>query len=238
MVVVFSAAGQPRDKFIDTALTAATSALKPQWAPVLAKGAPAWKPEWYELIKKLDKPAPKPAPAKKVAQQMGTPIVPIYGRVRASPYVIGSMAADATKNGNAKHGDEVFHRAEIACVSCHQVGNQGGKIGPALDAIGSAQPLDFIIGAVLEPQREVKESFETYRLTTKKGEELIGIIVAGNDAEITLRDPAGAEHAVAQADIAKREFIGSLMPAGLTDNLSPEDLRDLFAYLAQLGKVK
>ena len=41
-----------------------------------------------------------------------------------------------------------------------------------------------------------------------------------------------------QADIAKREFIGSLMPAGLTDNLSAEDLRDLFAYLTQLGKAK
>ncbi|MEZ0254110.1 MAG: PVC-type heme-binding CxxCH protein [Chthoniobacter sp.] len=238
MVVIFGAAGLPRDKFIDTALTAATAALKPHWSPVLAKGAPDWKPEWYELIKTLDKPAPKPAPKKKVVQEMGTPIVPIYGRVRASPYIIGSMAADVTKNGDAKHGSEVFHRPELACLTCHQVGDQGGKIGPALDAIGSAQPLDFIIGAVLEPQREVKESFETYRITTKKGEELIGVIVAGNDAEITLRDPTGAEHAISQADIAKREFIGSLMPAGLTDNLSPEDLRDLFAYLTQLGKVK
>ncbi len=238
MVVVFSAAGQPRDKFINTALTAATAALKPLWSPVLAKGAPDWKPEWYELIKTLDKPAPKPAPAKKVAQEMGTPVVPIYGRVRVSPYIVGSIAADVTKNGDAKHGSEVFHRPELACLTCHQVGDQGGKIGPSLDAIGSAQPLDFIIGAVLEPQREVKESFETYRITTKKGEELIGVIVAGNDAETTLRDPTGAEHNVSQADIAKREFIGSLMPAGLTDNLSPEDLRDLFAYLTQLGKVK
>ena len=82
------------------------------------------------------------------------------------------------------------------------------------------------------------EGFETVRITTKKGAELIGIIVAGNDAELTLRDPGGAEHVVSQADIAKREFIGSLMPAGLTDSLAPEDLRDLFAYLTQLGKAK
>ncbi|EDY18971.1 membrane-bound dehydrogenase domain protein [Chthoniobacter flavus Ellin428] len=238
MVVVLSAATQPRDKFINTALVAATAALKPQWEPVVAKGAPDWKPEWYALLKTLDKPKPKPAPAKKVTQLVSAPIVPIYGRVRASPYILGTIAADVTKNGNPKHGEEVFHRPEIACISCHHVGDKGGNIGPALDAIGSAQPLEFIIGAVLEPQREVKESFETYRITTKKGEELIGIIVAGNDSELTLRDPAGMEHTVAQADIAKREFIGSLMPAGLTDNLSPEDLRDLFAYLSQLGKAK
>jgi putative heme-binding domain-containing protein len=237
-VVVLSAATQGRDKFIDTALTSATSVLKPLWEPVLAKGAPDWKPEWRDLIKTLDKPKPKPAPAKKVAQQMGTPIVPIYGRLRASPYVVGSIAAEVQTKGDPKHGDVIFHRPELACITCHHVGDQGGNIGPALDAIGSAQPVDFIIGAVLEPQKEIKESFETYRITTKKGEEIIGIIVAGNDSEITLRDPAGQEHTVAQADVAKREFIGSLMPAGLTDNLSPEDLRDLFAYLAQLGKAK
>ncbi len=91
---------------------------------------------------------------------------------------------------------------------------------------------------MLEPQREVKEGFETVRVTTKKGEEIVGIIVAGNDAELVLRDPAGTEHTIAQADVAKREMIGSLMPAGLTDNLAPEDLRDLFAYLTQLGKAK
>ncbi len=238
IAVVLTAARQPRDKFIDTALIAATAVLKPHWEPVLAKGAPDWKPEWIETLKTLDKPKPKPAPAKKVAQQVGAPIVPIYGRLRASPYVQGSIAAEVLTKGDAKRGAEIYRRAEIACVSCHRIGDEGGKIGPALDAIGSAQPLEFLIGTVIEPQREVKEGFETYRLTTKKGEELIGVIVAGNDAELTLRDPAGNEHVVAQADIAKREFIGSLMPAGLTDNLPPEDLRDLFAYLAQLGKVK
>ena len=91
---------------------------------------------------------------------------------------------------------------------------------------------------ILEPQREIKEGFETVRVKTKKGDEIIGIVVAGNASELTLRDSTGKEHTVAQADIATREMIGSLMPAGLTDSLSAEDLRDLFAYLAQLGKAK
>ena len=172
---------------------------------MLAKGAPDWKPEWRDLIKTLDKPKPKPTAAKKVAQQMGAPVVPIYGRVRASPYVVESIAADVKAKGDAKHGDEIFHRAELACISCHKVGATGGNVGPALDAIGSAQPLDFIIGAVLEPQREVKEGFETMRITTKKKEEIIGIVVAGNEAGTgRCAIPAGLEHKVAQDDIAKR----------------------------------
>ena len=238
MVVVLSAAQQPHDRFIDTALTAATAVLKPQWEPLVAQGAPGWKPEWLALVKTLDKPAPKPAPAKKVAQQVGAPIVPIYGRLRASPFVVSGLVTEVQAKGNAENGKKIFHRPELACLTCHRIGEEGGKIGPALDAIGSAQPLEFIIGTIIEPQREVKEGFETVRVMTKNGDEKIGVIVAGNDREITLRDPTGAEHTVAQADIAKREFIGSLMPAGLTDNLPPEDLRDLFAYLAQLGKVK
>ena len=84
----------------------------------------------------------------------------------------------------------------------------------------------------------VVEPGQAVYAATKAGVEHIGIIVAGTDHEITLRDPAGAEHTVALADIAQREFIGSLMPAGLTDQLSPEDLRDLFAYLTQLGKPR
>ena len=238
MVVVLSAATQPRDKFIDLALTAATVTLKPQWQPVLAKGAPGWKPDWRELVQKLDRPVAPPAPVKKVAPQISTPIVPIYGRLRASPYVQGSIAAEVLTRGDAKRGADIYRRPELACVSCHRIGDEGGKVGPALDSVGSAQPLEFLIGTVIEPQREIKEGFETLRVTTNKGVEHIGIVSAGNDSELTLRDPSGAEHVVALAAIEKREIIGSLMPAGLTDQLSPEDLRDLFAYLTQLGKPK
>jgi putative heme-binding domain-containing protein len=238
MVVVLSAATQPRDKFIDVALGAATATLKPKWEPVLAKGAPAWKPEWRELVKTLVQPPAPPPPVRRVAQKAGTPIVAIYGRLRASPFVQGSIAAEVLTKGDAKRGAEIYRRPELACVSCHSIGDVGGKIGPALDSVGSAQPLEFLIGTVIEPQREVKEGYETLRLTTKSGTEHIGIVAAGNDSTLTLRDPTGAEHTVALADIARREFIGSLMPAGLTDNLSPEDLRDLFAYLTQLGKPR
>ena len=238
MDVVLSAAERPRDPFIDTALQAAVAVLKPLWEPMLAEGSPQWKPAWRDLVKALDQPRRAAPIGKPVEQKIGAPIVPIYGRLRASPYVQGSIAAEVLTKGDPKHGAEVFRRPELACLACHQVGDEGGKLGPALDAIGSAQPLEYLIGMVIEPQREIKEGFETMRVTTKKGDVVIGIVVAGNASELILRDPAGTEHTVAEADIASREMIGSLMPAGLTDSLSGDDLRDLFAYLTQLGKVK
>jgi putative heme-binding domain-containing protein len=239
IVVVLNAAEKERDKFIDTALYAAVAVLKPRWTMWVEGGVPdVWKPQWSALLRSLDKPRPAPPVSKPALQKKGAPVVPIYGRLRASPFVTANIAAEVLTKGDPKHGAEVFRRPELICTTCHRIGDEGGQVGPALDAIGSAQPLEFLIGTVIEPQREVKEGFETVKLTTKKGEVIIGIIAAGNASELVLRDPGGLEHTVAQTDIASREMIGSLMPAGLTDNLSTEDLRDLFAYLTQLGKAK
>lgn len=237
IAIVMAVAGQPRDPFIETALRAAVAVLKPHWEPVLARGAPDWSAEWRQRIWELDRPRPTP-PARAAAQQKGEPIVPVRGRLRATPYVQGSVAADVLARGNPAKGADVFRRPELACLACHKVGDEGREVGPRLDSIGSAQPLETLIGMVVEPQRELTEGYEAFRITTKAGEEKIGIVAAGNDAEIILRDPEGKEHAIAVAHIAKREMIGSLMPAGLLDHLSPEDLRDLFAYLTGLGKVQ
>jgi putative heme-binding domain-containing protein len=238
IIVVLSAAEQSRDKFIDTALRAAVAVLKPQWDPVVAKGAPDWKPRWRELLAELGG-----APVKKlVAEQKPSVSSPISvvssGQLKATPEFVSALVAEVRAKGDAKRGAEVYRRTELTCTTCHKIGDQGGIIGPALDSIGSAQPLDFIIGAVLEPQREIKESFETYAFTLKDGRVLTGNIVAGTVERLTLRDPAGAEHAVNGSDVKEKKMIGSLMPAGLIDRLSREDLRDLFAYLASLGKAK
>jgi putative heme-binding domain-containing protein len=235
--VVMTVAAQPRDPFIDTALRAAVAVLKPHWEPEIARGAPSWTAEWRDRIRELDRPRPAP-PARAVAWKKADPIVPVLGRLRASPFVQGSVAAEVLARGNAARGAQVFRRPELACLACHKVGDEGGTVGPRLDSLGSAQPLETMIGMVVEPQRELTEGYEAFRVTTKSGDVKIGIIAAGNDSELVVRDPEGKEHTIAVAEIAQREMIGSLMPAGLLDHLSPEDLRDLFAYLTGLGKVQ
>src|SRR6185436_5700787 len=98
------------------------------------------------------------------------------------------LAAEANDQGNAKRGADIFRRADLNCITCHSIGGQGGNIGPALDAIGSGQPLDFIIGAVLEPNREVKESYEAIEVATKDGETYQGYRIRADNRELVLRD--------------------------------------------------
>lgn len=238
IVVVLSAADQPRDKFIDSALRAAVAVLKPQWEPLVAKGAPGWKPRWLDLLAELSGATGKKIATQPKAAPLAMPAVVSTGQLKASPEFVSALAAEVRERGNAPRGAEVYRRAELICTTCHKIGDQGGGIGPALDSIGSAQPLDFIIGAVLEPQREIKEGFETYSFALKDGRVLGGNIVAGTAEKFTVRDPAGVEHIVNGSEVTEKKMIGSLMPAGLVDRLSREDLRDLFAYLAGLGKPK
>lgn len=159
--------------------------------------------------------------------------------MKATPEFINALVKEVRDSGDAKRGDEIFHRAELTCSACHSVGGKGGTIGPSLDSIGSGQPLDFIIGAVLEPQREVKESFEAVEITTKDGRLVQGYKVREANGELVLKDVAqGIETKFAKDQIVARREIGSLMPPGLIERLSREEQRDLFRYLSELGKPK
>ena len=152
------------------------------------------------------------------------------------PAFVATLVAEVREQGDAKRGREIFRRAELACIGCHRIGDEGGIIGPALDAIGSGQPVDFIIGAVLQPQKEIKEGYEAMEVTTKDGRVVTGYRVS-DDGNLVIRDIAtGGQTRLAREEIASKKLTGSLMPSGLVDRLSREDLRDLFRYLSGLGK--
>jgi putative heme-binding domain-containing protein len=157
--------------------------------------------------------------------------------LRATPDFVKQLMTEAREQGDARRGRDIFRRADLNCTTCHAVGGQGGNIGPALDTIGSGQPLDFIIGAVLEPNKEVKESYEAIEVTTKSGDTYQGYRVRADDRELALRDVAlNKEVRLRRDQIAEQRDRGSLMPLGLVDHLTRQELRDLFRYLSGLGK--
>ena len=235
------------EKFINLAARSAITALHPQIEALDDQSArespdfPGYVPNWRKRLAELQHPpvSPKPsAPSAPSAVKIPSAI-PATGKLRATPEFVAELVKEVRASGDARHGAEVFRRAELACTACHSIEDKGGKIGPPLDAIGSGQPLDFIIGTVLEPQREIKESYEAMQITAKDGRTALGYIVARDAAGTTLRDPStGAETKFAAADIAETKAIGSFMPAGLVDALPRADLRDLFRYLTELGKPK
>jgi putative heme-binding domain-containing protein len=152
---------------------------------------------------------------------------------------VTALAAEARANGDAKRGAEIFRRAELGCVACHAVNGQGGNIGPDLSALGTAQPMDFIIGAILDPQKEIKEGYVSTSVLTKGGDELQGYQVRETRDELVLRDVLQNKEVRLRRDtIKEKKQNGSVMPAGLVDPLTRTEFRDLVRFLSELGKPK
>jgi putative heme-binding domain-containing protein len=152
---------------------------------------------------------------------------------------LASFVDEVKRGGNARRGAEIYRRPELGCVACHAVHGEGGNIGPNLSALGSAQPIDFIVGAILEPQKEVKEGYTSIAVTTADGEEYQGYQVRETTQELVLRDVAqNQEVRLRRADVREKRQNGSVMPAGLVDTLTRDEFRDLVRYLSKLGRTR
>jgi putative heme-binding domain-containing protein len=158
---------------------------------------------------------------------------------KLSPAMLEDLIREVPTQGQAGRGQEIFQRAELGCVVCHSVQGRGGNTGPDLSALGSAQTVDFIVGAILQPQKEIKEGFSAISVSTRDGEEFQGYLVRESPAELVLRDVLRhREVRLLKATIQQRQTIGSIMPAGLADALTRVELRDLVRYLSELGRPK
>jgi len=152
---------------------------------------------------------------------------------------VAELVAAVRTSGDVKEGAEIYQRAQLNCVACHQIGGVGGILGPNLDTVGAGLPLDLIVESVLWPNRQLKEGYFAVTVTTKDGNVFTGYEEKGAEGILWLRDTAtGKRQPITPANIAQRNNIGTLMPAGLTNSLKPEELRDLIAYLATLKGQK
>lgn len=150
---------------------------------------------------------------------------------------VPSIAAAARASGNPVRGGEVFRSAQLGCTSCHSVDGTPGKVGPVLAALGTAQSLESITGAIVAPQKEVKEGFMATEIVTRDGTTYQGYLRGETPDAMTLADHLSGQTVVLpKSSITVFRQLGSLMPEGLVEALPPDDLRDLIAYLGSLGR--
>jgi putative heme-binding domain-containing protein len=134
----------------------------------------------------------------------------------------------AGKKGDAKKGQQVF---ALACAACHRYKGKGGNIGPNLDAYQLNNP-GFLIPAVVDPSLGIREEYAGFNVTTKDNQLLTGFIAQNAPQFIVLRDLAQNSITLPRNEIKNLQAMPvSLMPEGLLDALTPQQVQDLFAYL-------
>lgn len=135
----------------------------------------------------------------------------------------------ASPQPSADAGRAVFTRN---CSPCHSIGNDGGgMIGPQLNSVGKwgAQSLSE---KILDPNRNISESFRTYTLKLKDGKVLTGLYRRDEGAATVYADVAGKEFTVAKKDLAERSVSKyTLMPDQFGETISQEDYNALLTYL-------
>src|SRR5205814_10582675 len=96
--------------------------------------------------------------------------------------------------GNAQRGKVLYlnHKA-LACITCHRLEGVGGNVGPDLTRIWETHSVEKIMESMIDPSKEIKEGFQTYVATTKKGQVYTGLKVAQSADEVVLRDANARE---------------------------------------------
>ena len=141
------------------------------------------------------------------------------------------------RRADTARGAAVFARPESSCTTCHRVNDQGGDVGPALSEIGDKLAKDAIFEAILDPSASIAFGYDAWQVTLKSNDEIEGIIVSETDAELLIKDAKAIATRVKKSDIAaRRKLKASLMPVGLQQTMSTQDLVDLVGYLSTLKK--
>ncbi|MEQ1850320.1 MAG: PVC-type heme-binding CxxCH protein [Chthoniobacteraceae bacterium] len=139
--------------------------------------------------------------------------------------------------GDAAKGRAIYERVESSCVTCHRVDDKGADFGPALSEIGSKLPKEALFDSIINPNAGLSMGFETTQLALKGGGIGMGIVRSETNEDVVIALPGGVTQKFAKNTIAKREKLTtSMMPSGLNQALTQQDLVDLVEYLATLNK--
>ncbi len=138
--------------------------------------------------------------------------------------------------GDPHRGQLIYRRKELTCIQCHALSGAGGNVGPDLSGIGVNSPTEYLLESILEPSKGIKEAYITLQVLTSDGTVYRGVKIDRDDQRLILRDENGREIVIAEADIEDEAEGKSLMPEGLHHLITEDELVDLVAFLAALGK--
>jgi len=135
--------------------------------------------------------------------------------------------AGGSQPGDASRGRGVFVRT---CQQCHTLFDAGGKVGP--DLTGSNRgDLDYLLQNIVDPNAVIPNDYRAWNLQTTDDRMIAGILKQQNDTTVTLVT-ANETVVVPRKEVQSlTEGQLSMMPEGLLQNLTDQEIRDLLYYL-------
>jgi putative heme-binding domain-containing protein len=117
------------------------------------------------------------------------------------------------------------------CATCHVLHAAGGIVGPDLTPF-KRDDVQHLLLHIINPNAEIREGYENSVVVTDSGRTLSGIVIEKDARVVVLRTSDGQRVVLSKDEIDTMNVTGiSLMPEGLLDGMSDQEVRDLFAYL-------
>lgn len=144
------------------------------------------------------------------------------------------LTVDTLASADKATGRAIF---QAVCATCHKLYGQGGVIGPELTGSDRGN-LNYLLENILDPSAIVPNDFRMTVLTLKDGRVITGVVPQQTEKVVTVQTPA-ERLLIERASIASTQGLAmSMMPEGLLSALTPEQARDLIAYLMAPNNLK
>ena len=167
--------------------------------------------------------------------QISEQLTSLWGEVRDTPRdrakkisnLKSWLTAEALRNADLERGHALFKKQ---CSNCHRFFGEGGKIGP--DITGAQRTnLDYLLENIIDPSAAVSKDYRMHIIQTIDGRVLNGLIETENENTLTVQT-VDQRMVLPKEDVELRKLSPvSIMPAGLLDQLSDQETRDLIGYL-------
>ena len=142
--------------------------------------------------------------------------------------LLRASAADHPAPGDVAAGEEFFN-GKGNCSGCHIVRGRGGVLGPDLSDLARQRKLGQIETALNTPGSS--SSYRSVSVRMRNGQHVRGLLKYEDSLDLGVQGLEGTFHSISKSEVAEITPEQSLMPK--TEG-SPEELRNLLAYLTRL----
>ena len=144
-----------------------------------------------------------------------------------------SLAPEHLKTAKLSEGRALFAKS---CANCHVLFGSGKSAGPDLTG-GNRRNLDYLLENILDPSATVAADFRMSVFEMKDGRVINGVVVENSEKTLTVQTQTDRV-TIPRAEIEEQKVSTlSLMPDGLFQNLSEDQVRDLIGYLMSPDQV-
>ncbi len=143
------------------------------------------------------------------------------------------LQEEKKKERNFERGKRMYEAS--MCAACHAMKGEGGNIGPDLTQAHTRFNQNAFLYAIMAPSDEISDQYMSTELELSDGKTLNGRILSNEEGKLKVNTNPFDLNQFVEVDSSqvqeRRPSPVSTMPPGLINQLNPQEIADLMAYL-------